>query len=306
MNKFYVYVWLDPRKQGKYIYGNRKFLHEPIYVGKGKGRRHKDYHGHNLYLKRKSEKFNKPIILIIKKELSENQAHTLEKELIALIGRHNLGKGPLCNLTDGGDGTSGHVLSEESKNKIRSARAKQIMTKETRKKIGDSNRGQKRTEEFCKKIGNIHRGKKLSEHHKNLIRIARAKQIMSEATKKKISESCKGKIVSKETREKLSKAKKGKKLPPMSEEAKKKISEFQLGRKKSKTEIENIRKARLGTHHTEESKQKNRNSHLGKKRGPCSDETKKKISEANKGKIRSLETKTKISTALRRNFDNIN
>ena len=38
-----------------------------------------------------------------------------EKEFIALYGRANLGKGTLCNLTDGGDGSWGHIVSEKER-----------------------------------------------------------------------------------------------------------------------------------------------------------------------------------------------
>ena len=34
-NRFYVYVYLDPRKPGKYKYGEYEFDYEPVYVGKG-------------------------------------------------------------------------------------------------------------------------------------------------------------------------------------------------------------------------------------------------------------------------------
>jgi len=39
--QFYVYVYLDPRKPGKYKYGEYEFDYEPFYVGKGKGFRFK-------------------------------------------------------------------------------------------------------------------------------------------------------------------------------------------------------------------------------------------------------------------------
>ena len=39
MNKFYVYVYLDPRKEGEYNYGGLCFNAEPFYVGKGSGYR---------------------------------------------------------------------------------------------------------------------------------------------------------------------------------------------------------------------------------------------------------------------------
>lgn len=45
-----------------------------------------------------------------------------EIEFIALYGRRDLGKGTLCNLTDGGDGTLGSVVSEEVKRHLSETR----------------------------------------------------------------------------------------------------------------------------------------------------------------------------------------
>lgn len=92
--------------------------------------------------------------------------------------------------------------------------------------------------------------------------------------RKKMSDKAKVREISHETRNKLSKAKKGENNPNYgkkhSSESRKKISEKAKERYKIK---EN--NPMYGKHHTEETKEKMRK--------PCSDETKRKISEANKG-----------------------
>jgi hypothetical protein len=54
------------------------------------------------------------VVEIVADGLQEWYAHELERELIALYGRRDLGLGPLINLTDGGEGGSGRKLSAES------------------------------------------------------------------------------------------------------------------------------------------------------------------------------------------------
>ena len=63
-----------------------------------------------------------------------------EKEFISLYGRKDKNKGSLCNLTDGGDGCLGRIVtfSEESKRKMSEARKDKkpyIITDEIRKNL---------------------------------------------------------------------------------------------------------------------------------------------------------------------------
>jgi hypothetical protein len=115
MNDFYVYIYLDPRKNGvfNYLQIDKSFEFEPFYIGKGRGNRinmgikesKKDY-----YKNRKIRSMIKdgyfPIALKIFENLTEKESFEKEIYLIKVIGRMDLSLGPLCNLTDGGEGTT--------------------------------------------------------------------------------------------------------------------------------------------------------------------------------------------------------
>lgn len=122
MNNFYVYIYLDPRKPGKYVYGDYCFLYEPFYIGKGKGRRYKRCINRNKYFINKCDRIWKsnliPIVIKLFKNINEIKSFEIEKQLILEIGRKDLNKGPLINFTDGGDGNSGWRHSEETKTRI--------------------------------------------------------------------------------------------------------------------------------------------------------------------------------------------
>jgi hypothetical protein len=130
---FYTYVLLDPRKKGNYIYNGFSFDYEPFYFGKGINGRCNDHISEAINTDKNRPKLNKirkilkvgrkPIIVKVLENIDEQTAFDNEIESIAEIGRADLGLGPLTNLTDGGEGVSGRIMSDEEK-KLRS----QILT----------------------------------------------------------------------------------------------------------------------------------------------------------------------------------
>jgi len=233
---YYVYVYLDTRKPGNYIYDDLIFNYEPIYVGKGKKRRHKNH----LYLRNSMEnhfyhKLNKiinegfkPEIIIIKNNMNENDAFQYEIKTIKKLGKIINNTGPLTNLTDGGEGSSGRICSEETKIKIsKSNIGRHENSDNTMKgKSFDEFFGLERSEKIKKLISNnanpFWKNKKLPEEMKNKISETLKNRFenkenhpmygkkINQNTKNKISESLKiyfkknPKIVSEETKNKMS------------------------------------------------------------------------------------------------------
>lgn len=129
MNDYYIYCYLDPRKPGTYIFGEYTFDFEPIYIGKGRKRRcfcHKylyEKYTTRFYSKYKAivKSNNKPKVVFVKTNLTEDESFEYEKYFINLIGRIE-NSGTLTNLSDGGEGQSGFKFSEETKRRMSKAR----------------------------------------------------------------------------------------------------------------------------------------------------------------------------------------
>ncbi len=211
MNDFYTYAYLREDRT-------------PYYIGKGRGKR---IYSTTRILKLPKDKSR---IIYLKQNLTEEDAFRHERYMIAVFGRKDLGTGILRNFTNGGEGASGAIKSEETKRKIGEAHKGKTLSEENRRKISGENHylyGKTHSEETRKKVSEALQGKKNhfygkthSEETKR--KISEAKKNPSEETRKKIGEANKGRTASKETRKKLSKAKKGKTL---SEEHKRKMSE---------------------------------------------------------------------------------
>jgi hypothetical protein len=147
LDNYYVYLYLDPRKSGNYNYGSYSFDYEPFYVGKGKCGRYKSHlkpkqleEDNN---KLKSNKIKKmirennlmPIVIKYKSDMGERESLDLEMDMIKCIGRKDKNLGPLTNLTDGGEGTSGYIMKEERKEKLRILHTGKKHTEETKLKF---------------------------------------------------------------------------------------------------------------------------------------------------------------------------
>lgn len=113
---YYIYVYLDSRKSGSYSYGEYHFEYEPFYVGKGVNDRYLTHlriangtrKGKNNLIISKIKSIlsdgYEPIIIKIEENLTKENYSDKEINAINIIGKVIENKGPLLNITDGGDG----------------------------------------------------------------------------------------------------------------------------------------------------------------------------------------------------------
>lgn len=151
LNSFYVYVHY------------RKGTNVPFYVGKGKGNRCSVFSGRTEYWNRVKNKYDVEIDIPFS-NLSEEEAFQLEIQTIAEFRYFGY---ELCNFTNGGEGVSGYVTSEETKLKLSKALKGKKRTPEQIEKSASKRRGLKSSPERIEKMRKSLTGKKQSEETKN-------------------------------------------------------------------------------------------------------------------------------------------
>jgi hypothetical protein len=123
-NRFYTYAYLREDRT-------------PYYIGKGKGDR--AYKRNRVGIQPPKDKSR---IILLKQNLTEEEAFRHEIYMIDVFGRKDLGTGILINRTNGGDGVSGLIHNREARERMSKSHKGKIRSEKTRKRMSEAKKGE--------------------------------------------------------------------------------------------------------------------------------------------------------------------
>lgn len=178
-----------------YLYRHIRFdKNIPFYIGIGHNKNGNDKYQRANWIYRKNSIWKRIVsktnygIEVVIDDLSLEDALIKEKEFIKMYGRINNNTGILANLTDGGEGTSGIIRSDEFKEKQRQLKIGIKVSDETKEKMRISHLLNKESINKLIERNKILKSKPLTENHKNKIRNSHMGLRASDKTKKLMSE----------------------------------------------------------------------------------------------------------------------
>jgi hypothetical protein len=199
---------LEYRCRKPYIYTHAYPNGDIFYVGKGIGKRAKDFYRRSAFHKRVLEKVGYENVLVgVYPTIDEKHALYGELFLIASLKKAGF---RLCNLTNGGESNAGRVVTDEHRKKLSLAGTGFKKSPETLAKMRAANLGRKVSEATKEKM----RGKKISEKPKEALLRSHIGKPLSAETKAKIGLANSNRVMSQEQKELLRIAHLGKKHKP--------------------------------------------------------------------------------------------
>jgi hypothetical protein len=153
-----------------YVYKHiRKDKNEVFYIGIGKYKnRAYSKSGRNTHWNNITKNIEYDVE-IIEDNLSWNDACEREKYWIKYYGRRNLNEGTLVNMTDGGEGQFGRIVTDDMKKRLSEFNKGKFLSDEHKKKISNSSKSKLVTDETRKKLSLLSKGRVLTNEHRNRI-----------------------------------------------------------------------------------------------------------------------------------------